>query len=56
MSGVEDLFRSISALLAEKKERIEREQTLRKKHSVMLTDPKEPEDAKAQSGYGCCSV
>jgi len=54
MAGVEALFRSISALLVEKREKIERERTLRRKDSVMLADPtKHAKEAKAKT-RGCC--
>lgn len=53
--GVEALFRSISALLVDKRENIERERTLRRKDSVMLTDPaKDAKEAKGRT-RGCCA-
>ncbi len=56
--GVEALFKAISSLLVDKKDKIERERTLRRKNSVMLTDP--AKDAKAGANeakgwYGCCA-
>lgn len=52
--GVESLLRSISAQLIARKDKIEREHTLRKKNSVMLTDSaaKRPTSKK---GFGCCA-
>ncbi|WWC86875.1 uncharacterized protein L201_001754 [Kwoniella dendrophila CBS 6074] len=56
--GVEALFKSITSLLVEKKDKIERERVLRRKNSVMLTDP--AKDGKIDlegknKGYGCCA-
>ena len=54
ISGVEALFKSISALLVEKREKIERERTLRHKDSIMLTDEAtRAKDAKTTT-KGCC--
>ncbi|WWC67955.1 uncharacterized protein I206_101874 [Kwoniella pini CBS 10737] len=55
--GVEALFISITSLLVQKKDKIERERVLRKKNSVMLTDPKDGKAdlEKAKNGYGCCA-
>ncbi|WWC59476.1 uncharacterized protein I303_102032 [Kwoniella dejecticola CBS 10117] len=55
--GVEALFKSITSLLVQKKDKIERERVLRKKNSVMLTDPKDGKAdlEKAKNGYGCCA-
>lgn len=53
--GVEEMFRSISTLLAAKKDRLEKEQILRKKNSVVLTAPAEPDEVQGQ-GYTCCAI
>ncbi|WRT64757.1 uncharacterized protein IL334_001691 [Kwoniella shivajii] len=56
--GVEALFKYITSLLVEKKDKIERERVLRKKNSVMLTDPTKDgktDEAKSKAGYGCCA-
>ncbi len=56
--GVEALFKSISSLLVNKKDKLEREHILRRKNSVMLTDPaKDAETARgeAKGRYGCCA-
>ncbi|WVW78426.1 hypothetical protein I302_100380 [Kwoniella bestiolae CBS 10118] len=57
--GVEALFKSITSLLVEKKDKIERERVLRKKNSVMLVDPSGDKgvgvEGKDKGGYGCCA-
>jgi hypothetical protein len=54
--GVEALFKAISSILVERKDKIEKDRTLRKKHSVMLGPPKgdvtDGKESKARSG--CC--
>lgn len=52
--GVESLLRSISAQLIERKDKIEREHTLRRKNSVMLTDPAK-DKRPAKKGFSCCA-
>lgn len=52
--GVESLLRSISAQLIERKDKIEREHTLRRKNSVMLTDPTK-DKRPAKKGFTCCA-
>ena len=54
MIGVEEMFRSITTLLVGQKDKLQMEQTLRKKNSVVLTAPAEPEDVQAHGS--CCSV
>jgi len=57
-AGVEALFKSITSLLVEKKDKIERERVLRRKNSVMLTDPTKDGQVDAEGknkGYGCCA-
>ncbi|WVF69788.1 hypothetical protein IAT40_004567 [Kwoniella sp. CBS 6097] len=56
--GVEALFKSITCILVERKDKIERERVLRRKNSVMLTDPKDGKvdlEGKGRSNYGCCA-
>lgn len=53
IAGVEALFKSISALLVQKREKIERERTLRRKDSVMLVDTDGKKDVKGKT-RGCC--
>ncbi|WVQ69275.1 uncharacterized protein L199_007492 [Kwoniella botswanensis] len=57
--GVEALFKSITSLLVEKKDKIERERVLRKKNSVMLVDPTNDGEVNVEGndkgGYGCCA-
>ena len=56
--GVEALFKSISSVLVERKDKIERDRVLRHKNSVMLTDPTKDaaEAGKGTKGrYGCCA-
>ncbi|WVQ98078.1 hypothetical protein IAU59_005200 [Kwoniella sp. CBS 9459] len=56
--GVEALFKSITSILVERKDKIERERVLRRKNSVMLTDPKDGKidvEGKGRSNYGCCA-
>ncbi|KAL7420020.1 hypothetical protein Q5752_004984 [Cryptotrichosporon argae] len=50
--GVEQLFRSISSVLVGRKDKIERERTLRHKHSVVLADT--PAEAAPTKRGGCC--
>lgn len=50
--GVEALFRSISSLLVQKKDKIERERTMRKKGSVMLTDDMDTDESGPAGGPG----
>ncbi|WVR04648.1 hypothetical protein IAU60_001659 [Kwoniella sp. DSM 27419] len=52
--GVESLFRTITYLLVQRKDKIERERTLRRKDSVMLTEPVKGQEVKATK-YGCCA-
>jgi len=54
MIGVEEMFRSIVSLLVDQKDKLQAEQTLRKKNSIVLTAPSEPEDRQAQGS--CCAV
>jgi hypothetical protein len=54
-AGIEEMFKSISTLLAAKKDRLEKEQILRKKNSVILTAPAEPDEVQGQ-GYTCCAI
>jgi len=54
MIGVEEMFRSITTLLVGQKDKLQMEQTLRKKNSVVLTAPAEPEDVQAHGS--CCSI
>ncbi|RXK34721.1 hypothetical protein M231_08019 [Tremella mesenterica] len=51
--GVEALFKTISALLVDKKDTIERERTLRHKNSIMLKAP-EDESSGVQTNRTCC--
>lgn len=54
--GVEIMCRSISSALVERKDKIERERSLRRKNSVMLTDPSKNQAAnKAKGRFGCCA-
>ncbi|WWD21517.1 hypothetical protein CI109_106003 [Kwoniella shandongensis] len=58
--GVEALFKSITSLLVERKDKIERDRVLRKKNSVMLVDPNkdgkgDDSEGKGKGGYGCCA-
>ena len=52
--GVEEMFRSLVSLLVDQKDKLQAEQTLRKKNSIVLTAPSEPEDRQAQGS--CCAV
>ena len=52
--GIDALFKSISALLVEKREKIERDRTLRRKDSVMLGDMKTDTPAGKSKRGGCC--
>ena len=54
MTGVEALFKSISAILVEKRDKIERERTLRRKDSVMLADPARTAKESKSKSRGCC--
>jgi hypothetical protein len=54
MIGVEETFRSINSRLVDHKDGLQREQTLRKKNSIVLTAPAEPEDVQAQGS--CCAI
>lgn len=58
-SGVEALFKAISALLVNRKDKIERDRILRHKDSIMLTDPtKDPAKKGSSDGkgrYACCA-
>jgi hypothetical protein len=54
ISGVEEMFRSIMSLLVDQKDKLQAEQTLRKKNSIVLTAPSEPEDEQAQGS--CCAI
>jgi len=49
------MCRSIAACLVERKDKIERERTLRNKNSVMLTDPAKDKETKAKGRYACCA-
>ncbi|OCF45872.1 hypothetical protein I317_00360 [Kwoniella heveanensis CBS 569] len=56
--GVEALFKSITSILVERKDKIERDRVLRRKNSVMLTDPKDGKtdsEGKGRNNYGCCA-
>jgi hypothetical protein len=48
------MCRSISACLVERKDKIERDRTLRHKNSVMLTDPSKDKETKSKGRYACC--
>lgn len=52
--GVEAMCRSISAVLVARKDKIERDRTLRRKNSVMLTDSSKDAPTNNKSRYGCC--
>lgn len=52
--GVEEMFRSIMSILVGQKDKLQKEQTLRKKNSIVLTAPAEPEDEQAQGS--CCAI
>jgi hypothetical protein len=54
MTGVEEMFRSIMSILVAQKDKLQAEQTLRKKNSIVLTAPSEPEDEQVQGS--CCAV
>jgi hypothetical protein len=54
--GVEAMCRSISACLVDRKDKIERERTLRHKNSVMLTEATPAsEAATAKHRFACCA-
>ncbi|BEJ14931.1 hypothetical protein CspHIS471_0406980 [Cutaneotrichosporon sp. HIS471] len=53
--GVELLCRSIATVLVTRKDKIERERTLRRKDSVMLTDTTKKDARKPKGRYGCCA-
>ncbi|ORX33892.1 hypothetical protein BD324DRAFT_182161 [Kockovaella imperatae] len=52
--GIDALFQSISALLVEKRENIERDRTLRRKDSVMLLDLSKTDTTDHKTKRGCC--
>jgi hypothetical protein len=54
MTGVEEMFRSIMSILVAQKDKLQAEQTLRKKNSIVLTAPSEPEDEQVQGS--CCAI
>ncbi|KIR26459.1 rab family protein [Cryptococcus deuterogattii LA55] len=53
--GVEKLFKAISSILVEQKDKIERERMLRHKNSVILIDPStNPKGLDKEKKSGCC--
>lgn len=50
------MFKAISSVLVEKKDKIERERQLRRKDSIMLTDPSKDAAAAGpgKGRAGCC--
>ena len=50
------MCRAISSALVERKDKIERDRILRRKNSVMLTDPaKDAAAGKRKGRFGCCA-
>ncbi|WVO16554.1 hypothetical protein L204_104233 [Cryptococcus depauperatus] len=54
--GVEELFNAITTILAERKDKLAREQALRHKSSVILVDPASTISGndKTKKSFGCC--
>ncbi|TYJ56893.1 hypothetical protein B9479_002338 [Cryptococcus floricola] len=52
--GIEALFKAISSILVERKDKIERERMLKHKNSVILVDPAANTSSSKKEKAGCC--
>ncbi|WVQ76003.1 hypothetical protein IAR50_005639 [Cryptococcus sp. DSM 104548] len=52
--GIEALFKVISSILVDRKDKIERERILKHKHSVILVDPTANPTSNKKEKAGCC--